>query len=64
MAKSKLVKTNEKIAEVLTEGFFKIGYGVIGRYTKIEDTFMESYLAKDGETVAEAKERLRQKRLS
>jgi len=62
MAKSKLVKTNEKIAEVLTDGFFKIEHSVTDRYTKIEDTFVEAYLAKEGETAAEAKERLRQER--
>ena len=59
MATSKLVKTNEKIAEALTEVFFN---SVVDRYTKIEDTFVETYLAKEGETTAEAKERLLQER--
>ena len=35
---------------------------VVDRYTKIEDTFVETYLAKEGETTAEAKERLLQER--
>ena len=43
MAKSKLVKVNEKIEEK-----------VIGTYKKIEDTVV------GGETVEEAKERLKQ----
>lgn len=49
MAKSKLVETNEKIAEK-----------VMGTYQKIEDAFVDRYLTKDGETVEEAKKRLRQ----
>ena len=53
MATSKLVKTNEKIAEALTEVFFNIEHSVVDRYTKIEDTFVETYLAKEGETTAE-----------
>ena len=32
---------------------------VVGGYTKIEDAVVDRYLAKDGETVQEAKERLR-----
>ena len=35
---------------------------LVDRYTKIEDTFVETYLAKEGETTAEAKERLLQER--
>lgn len=72
MAKSKIVKANEKIAETVTSGYKKIetgvvnGYkkieqGVVGGYTKIEDKFVEAYLAKDGETVEEAKKRLKNK---
>ena len=69
MAKSKIVKANEKIAEAVTGGYKKIekgvvdGYkkieqGVVGGYTKIEDKFVDAYLTKDGETVEEAKARL------
>ena len=60
MAKSKLVKANEKIAEAVTSGFKKIEDGVVGGYTKIEDKFVDQFLTKDGETVDEAKARLRQ----
>lgn len=70
MAKSKIVKANEKIAETVTEGYKKIekgvvdGYkkiekGVVDGYTKIEDKFVDAYLTKDGETVEEAKARLK-----
>ena len=70
MAKSKIVKANEKIAEAVTDGYKKIekgvvgGYkkiekGVVGGYTKIEDKFVEAYLTREGETVEEAKERLK-----
>ena len=70
MAKSKIVKANEKIAEAVTGGYKKIekgvvdGYkkieqGVVEGYTKIEDKFVDAYLTKEGETVEEAKERLK-----
>ena len=70
MAKSKIVKANEKIAKAVTGGYKKIetgvvaGYkkieqGVVGGYNKLEDKFVDAYLTKDGETVEEAKERLK-----
>ena len=70
MAKSKIVKANEKIAEAVTAGYKKIekgvvdGYkkieqGVVGGYAKIEDKFVDAYLTKDGETVEDAKARLK-----
>lgn len=61
MAKSKLVKANKIISEKLTSGFQKITDSVVGSYTKIEDKFVDLYLTKDGETVEEAKKRLKQK---
>ncbi len=81
MAKSKIVKANEKIAGAVTDGYKKIekgvtggykkiekgvvdGYkkiekGVVDGYKKIEDKFVEAYLVRDGETVEEAKARLK-----
>lgn len=71
MAKSKLVKANEKIAERVVSGYQKIEDGVVGGYKKIEDgvvggftkmtdKFVDNFLTKDGESVEEAKERLAQ----
>lgn len=59
MAKSKLVKINEKIAEKASNTFEKIENTVVKGYTKIEDDFVDRYLTKDNETVEEAKERLK-----
>jgi len=59
MAKSKLVKTNEKIAEKVIGTYQKIEDTVVGGYNKIEDAFVDRYLTKDGETVEEAKKRLK-----
>lgn len=70
MAKSKIVETNEKIAAVVTDGYKKIEKGVVGGYKKIEhgvvagyskmeDKFVETYLTREGETVEEAKARLK-----
>ena len=60
MAKSKLVKANDKIAEKVVGGFKAIENGVVGAYSKIEDKFVDQFLTKDGETVEEAKVRLKQ----
>ena len=70
MAKSKIVKATEQIADAVTGGYKKIekgvvsGYkkienGVVSGYTKLEDKFVDAYLTKDGETVQEAKERIK-----
>ena len=61
MAKSKLVKANKIFPEKLTSVFKKITDSVVGSYIKIEDKFVDLYLTKDGETVEEAKKRLKQK---
>ena len=59
MTKSKIVKANEKIADAVVGGYKKIEQGVVKGYTKIEDKFVDKYLTKDGETVEEAKARLK-----
>lgn len=69
MAKSKLVKANEKIAENVVGGYRKIEEGVVTGYKKIEkgavngfnkiaDKFVDSFLTKEGESVEEARARL------
>lgn len=62
MAKSKIIKANEKIAETVTDSYKKIEKGVVDCYTKIEDKFVAAYLTKDGESVEEAKVRLEENR--
>ena len=70
MAKSKLVRANQKIAQTVVEGYKKVedavvgGYkkvegGVVGGYRKIEDKFVDQFLTREGETVEEAKARLK-----
>lgn len=63
MAKSKLIQANEAIAKSVIDGFSKIEQGVVAGYTQIEDRFVASYLTKEGETVPQAKSRLRQEQL-
>lgn len=60
MAQSKFVKANEEIAKKVTGAFEKIEGAVVSGYTKVEDAFVDRYLTKDGETVEEAKARLKQ----
>ena len=59
MVKSKLVETNEKIAKKVIDTYQKVEDTVVGGYTKIEDAFVDRYLTKDGETLEEAKARLK-----
>ena len=58
MAKSKIIKANEKIAEKVTSGFQKVSDTVVSGYLKIEDKFVDQYLTKEGESVEEAKKRI------
>ena len=41
------------------DGYKKMERGVVEGYTKIEDRFVAAYLAEEGESVEEAKERLK-----
>lgn len=59
MAKSKLIQANEKIAKKVTGTFETIESTVVGSYFKLEDAFVDRYLTRDGETVEEAKKRLK-----
>lgn len=59
MAKSKLIQANKKIEEKVVGAYKSIENGVTGTYKKIEDKFVDSFLTKDGETVEEAKARLK-----
>ena len=59
MATSKIVTANEKIAEKVVAAYEKVEDTVVAGYTKIEYAFVDHYLTRDGETVQEAKERLR-----
>ncbi len=66
---SKIVETNEKIAEKVVEGYKKIetvvvdGYkkietGVVEGFNKVSDKCVEVLFAKEGESVEDAKKRL------
>ena len=57
--KSKIVEANEKIAEDVMTGFQKIQDGVVNKFSKIEDSFISRYLLREGESLDEAKERLK-----
>ncbi|MFT8576635.1 MULTISPECIES: hypothetical protein [Oenococcus] len=59
MAKSKLIKANQKIAKSVVEAHEKITDKVVGAYTKIEDKFVDQYLTHDGESIEDAKARLK-----
>ncbi len=66
---SKLVETNERIAENVTGIYKKIENGVVDGYMKMQDSIVEgaqtimdksmiTLFSKEGETVEETKERL------
>ena len=56
---SKLVETNKKIEKAVVGGYQKIEDTVVNGYKKIEDKFVDAFLKKDGETIEDAKERLK-----
>lgn len=67
---AKLADMNEKIAKTVVEGYKKIENGVVDGckkleegivegFNKVNDKMIETLFAKDGETVDDAKKRLR-----
>lgn len=72
MATSNIVKKTETIEQGVTDtykkientvvcGYKKIEDTVTCGYTRIEDSFVERFLTKEGESVEEAKKRLKRK---
>lgn len=59
MAKSKLVQANKKIENIVLHSYKTIENSVLKTYEKIEDAFVERYLMHEGESVADAKKRLK-----
>ena len=55
---NKLTGAMEKIEDTVVGGYNKVEDAVVGRYNKIEDAFVGRYLTHEGESVAEAKQRL------
>ena len=55
-------ESKEMAKSKITEGLEKIEKGVVEGYKKIEDKFVDQYLAREGESVKDAKERLRGKK--
>lgn len=51
-----------KIETGVVEGYKKIEAGVVSGYTKIEDKFVDAYLTEEGESVEDAKKRLKGKK--
>lgn len=57
---SKIVDANKKIEKAVVGGYKKVEDSVVGGYKKIEDKFVDTFLKKDGETIEEAKVRIKQ----
>lgn len=73
MAKSKLVKVNQKIAKKVVGthkkiengvvgGYKRIEHGVVSGFNKIADGFVDEFLTREGESVAEARQRLEEEK--
>ena len=56
---SKLVDANKKIENAVVGSYEKVEESVVGGYKKIEDKFVDTFLKKDGETIEEAKARVK-----
>ena len=57
---SKLVDANKKIEKAVVGGYKKVEDTVVKGYKKIEDKFVDTFLKKDGETIEEAKARVKE----
>jgi hypothetical protein len=55
----KVVDANKKIEDVVVGGYKKIEDAVVGGYKRIEDKFVDTFLKEDGETIEEAKYRVK-----
>lgn len=60
MAVSKLIQSNRKIQTHVITGFQRINNTVASKYTQIEDSFVDAFLTREGESVADAKSRLKE----
>ncbi len=54
-----VVDTYQKIEDTVVGGYQKVEDSFVGAYKKVEDHFVGKFFARDGETVEEAKERLK-----
>ena len=52
----------EKISDGVVEGYKKIEDGVVTGYKKVEDAFVNTFIAKEGESVEDAKKRIEKDR--
>lgn len=49
-----------KLEKTVVDGYKKVEDSVVGGYKKIEDKFVDTFLKKDGETIDEAKARVKE----
>ena len=56
---SKIVDGYKKVEDSVVGGYKKVEDTVVGGYKKIEDKFVDAFLKKDGETIEEAKTRIK-----
>lgn len=54
-----VTKGYRKIEDTVVSTYKKVEKTVVEGYEKVEDAFVDKYLIRDGETVKEAKERLK-----
>ena len=54
-----VVKGYKKIEDNVVGGYKKVEDSVVGAYKAVEDKFVDTFLKHDGETVSQAKERLK-----
>jgi len=55
----KLKEANKKIEETVVGGYKKIEDTVVSGKKKVEDKFVDKFLRKDGETIEDAKKRIK-----
>jgi len=56
---SKIKDNSQKIEKAIVGGYKKVEETVVDSYKKIEDKFVDTFLKKDGETIEDAKARVK-----
>ena len=59
---AKFADKMEKVSDSVVGGYKKIENGVVSGYKKVEDAFVNTFIAKEGESVEDAKKRIEKDR--
>ncbi len=53
-----LRKKYERTRDIVVDGYYRIENGVVSRYQTIENSFIDTFIAHEGESTEDAKQRI------